>query len=271
MLRTFAPRKKSAFGFGLAVFMMGLAARPAAAAEILVGGYTLDGWTVTGGWPPPAPSPRSLVLPAGSSISRVFSASELTVRFTTQPTFSADTTDWGVLTVGSASLAFICDGEEGRLALLIGQQAPEILPYRFKLDGAGRAVAPVELEFGQRGGTVSLSYGGKTTQFPVTAVTSLAIVISSGAGQPWAFDDFSVGTPDPVVAGAASTVSQAATDTARLRQALATLAKKPAAPPDTAKPVAPPPPSRPETALEVFTPPSGISRPATKSAPDTQR
>lgn len=219
------------------------------AAEIAVGGYSLDGWTVTGGQPPPAPSPRSLVLPAGSSISRTFSGTELKVRVTTQPTFSPAAENWPILSVGSASLAFIREGEEGKLALIVGQNVPQILPYSFKLDSAGRATGPVELELGQSAGNVSVSYGGKVTQFPTFTTAALEVVIFSGTSQPWAIDRFSVEFPGSSNANVASSGTQPALNATKLRQALATLVPKPAAPPSAPKPAA-----ASAAGLEVFSP-----------------
>lgn len=113
------------------------------------------------------------------------------------PTFAVAAEDWPILELGSALLAFVRDGDEGKLVLVIGEKQPEMLPYSFKVDAEGRAIEPVELEVSLHAKGVSVSCAGEVHGFPYESGSSKwALTVSSGASQTWAFDRFTIETPD---------------------------------------------------------------------------
>jgi hypothetical protein len=234
---------------------------------------SLAGWNLAGTDSQTLAAQPELTLPANAQISRAFTTSDLTVHLSTRPYFGTEPADWPVLEVGSAALVFVRNGVTGQLHLVLGEEAPIVLPPSFALDAAGRSLEPLSVLIGRDGTELGLEVAGQMRSFPIDSATgdSVEVVASAGAAQPWAIDRLEVSVlPPATVAPTGSSPSDPGQ-----------WAAKKAATPDRANPTveSPASPSQPKplpglvpstapektaqaaeparaTTLEIFTPPA---------------
>ena len=230
----------------------------------------LGGWTVTGADQSALQANPSLTLPAGSQLSRVFQAGDLSVDAVTQPVLGTATQDWPMLEVGPAALVFARKGASGQLILALAADVPVALPFTIALDAEGRSTEPVAVSMTLTGGVLTVSSGGQSWQFPTEpgAPATQEVVASAGAEHAWVFDKLRVsGAALSVVdsggAGAGSGVKPPPSedsgsmgsrqDAAASRRVFLAggFGATASAPPKT-----PAAQTNPPKALEVFTPPS---------------
>lgn len=161
---------------------------------IKVSPSALTGWTVTGANQTALTATPNFELPAGAQLSRQFSSQGLAVRVTTQPVIGANSSDWPVLEIGSATLLLSRDELGGRLLVVLGDNDPLKLPITFPLDAEGRSAEPLTVNFSFRNSTVTVEALGKTLSFQADSggAVHLELVVSAGDSQPWPLDDLEV-------------------------------------------------------------------------------
>lgn len=148
---------------------------------------TLAGWNLTGADARELAQQSELALPAGAQIARTFAAGNLTLEVSSLPAIGQKPGDWPVLELGSAALVFSRHASTGKLVLVLGEDAPLELPFRFPLDAEGRSLGPVGVVLAREGASINLTVAGQTLRLPTDAVATdpTPVVISSGSSQPW--------------------------------------------------------------------------------------
>lgn len=173
---------------------------------------TLAGWSVAGAELSAVLGQTELTLPANAQLLRSCRATEVSLQLSTQSVLDGKAESWPVLELGDAALVFVRSGGNGRLVLVLGEQAPRDLPITFALDDKGRSIDALSVGFARSGDVVSVSASGQILKFPaglISADQSLPIIVSAGAEVPWGFQRLAltVVSVDPVVAPTAAIVS----------------------------------------------------------------
>ncbi len=190
------------FFFSLLTLTAFLPALRAATQTITVTPQTLAGWTVVGTDFRSLIPQTELTLPAGAQLARIFDSANLSLQFTSQPLLGENIADWPVLEIGHTALVFTRSGLMGKLSVVLGDQAPQELPFSFDLDDEGRSIAPLTLGFSREAAGVRIVTDNQSWSFPFkqSPESSLEIVLSAGATQPWSFSplEVTVTSLDPV-------------------------------------------------------------------------
>jgi hypothetical protein len=240
--------------------------QPASEQLITVTPQTLDAWEVTGADKTALTRQTQLVLPAGTQISRKFSANAVILHLITRPVFSGSSSEWPMLSVGPAALSLVRQDAQGRLVLVIGEDAVVDLPWSVPLEPAG---APVDLvlAYDSLTGEGLISMQDELDTFKgMAGAGSLNVVLAAGNKSAWPQDlmelaIFSSGADD---AASGNTMpgkdSGRPADAANLKSAVEKLLGVKAAgdPQNGVVPGEPQltPTARAVSLLEVFTPPS---------------
>jgi len=140
-------------------------------------------------------SEGAILLPAGSELSREYTATLLALRIVSRPYFGAAATDWASLGIGPASLSFIRDGKGGGLVLL--GDKPLSLPYVIEIGEDGRSRQPLDIIFSydRLDGMAQLDLDGQ--RFNVAAPSPGNIseaIVSSGSLSAWSIQTLEVFT-----------------------------------------------------------------------------
>lgn len=75
----------------------------------------------------------------------------------------------------------------GRLALIVGEDAPLDLPFTFALNPQGQSLEAVEFAFERHGPLTHLTISGQALQFSTDLDGPAEVIISSGNSQSWDF------------------------------------------------------------------------------------
>ena len=178
-----------------------------------------------------------------------------------------------MLEIGNAALVFTRDGAAGKLALVLGDQAPVDLPVSFPLDAEGRSGEPLTINFTREGSVVTVEAGGQKMAFAADQFPGqrLEVVASAGAENSWAFARLEVALPVAEVmapaSGAGSRGSDATNATPSALDRKSDAAKSKPTTSRTGTVAGPDPTGAPATpaatagkagvsSLEIFTPPS---------------
>jgi hypothetical protein len=143
---------------------------------------SLDGWTLNGADNTALATAQSLNLPAGSQVSRSFKTNELAVNLVVQPRFAENPTECPAIEIGSAALLFVQTGDqEGHIKLVLGDNAPIVLPFSVALDGEGRSIDPLEITFAAGPDYTAVVAFGQTLIYPaVPAGQAFEVAVSAG-------------------------------------------------------------------------------------------
>jgi hypothetical protein len=166
------------------IFATGLAT--CSLAQETLSSTTVSAWTAKGTAPTIDPTQGTVTLSAGSELTRIFDASQVSLRVVSQPYFSPAASGWPALELGPASVAFV-QGANGGGMVLLGDQMLT-LPFTIALGTDGRSLQPLDftLSYNQPGSVATLSMAGQTFSQPATASTgSVQATISAGATTAW--------------------------------------------------------------------------------------
>ncbi len=146
----------------------------------------LASWSVLGADKNQLTDEATLSLPAGAQLYRTVSSGGITLAVQSSPAFGLRAADLPVVELGDAALAFLRDGETGKLVLVLGDNPALTLPYEFALAGDGHSQEPLNLTLSRAGATVAVTTRGQTLHFPAGySARPQEIVLSAGAGQAW--------------------------------------------------------------------------------------
>jgi hypothetical protein len=251
----------------------------------------LDAWQISGTELSSLAAQSELILPAGAQLSRSFAPGVVTVHLVSKPFFGSDPGDCPSLEVGPASLAFVRDNSEGKLALIVGNGTPAALPVAIPLGEDGRSAQPLDLtlSFDGASGLVTVTIPGQPLLSVSGAASGSAVEVAVAAGTQIAWPigslEVVVSTPDsPIASGNAADSPASATSLSSAGIKSGDASASSSNPPTTGAshlvpavgstaPTVASQPSASATAsatLQVFTPPSVRWRPAPFVSAQTQ-
>lgn len=172
-------------------------------AQDLLTPATLEAWNSTGAAPLVAQDQRTITVPAGGQLARVYPAGELIVHLISQPFFGATVDNCPALEAGPASLTFVRTRNGGGMVLLGDQPLP--LPSAITLGADYRSLQPLDLslnfDLSRNQATVVLA-GASYTVAATTSATQMQVAVSAGNAVGWTLATLEVSS-NPGSAGSA--------------------------------------------------------------------